>query len=200
MDAHSWLQSGQDYSVGLDILRAEKHNPALLSILSSGPTFYNRKRLLQELTALAALKPKAPEVQGKRRLPRFEYPEELHPAFDRQDALYREINLLHPQLDLLYASNVGECHKAAQAIVAAGREIDEIYRILDYWEQNSVILPNAYRITPEQFVPIDYKDLRRKRDRLYKFIQRNKEKPSRHVEVEKARQDLQEINQQMANA
>lgn len=208
MDISKWLHSNTaTYSQGLQLL-IEFGSPStvLLAILQKGPTTYNRRRLLLELEKINSVpSPSQQSVKTKTtanttRGARETYPPELHPAFDRQNQLYSTVNHLQPQLDLLYANDIGQCHQAVQEIIASWREIDKIYELLDYWTEHKVVLPNRYFVQDDQFQSTDLKEWIREKERLYKFIQRNKSNPDKAAEVASRRRQLAKVKSYIANA
>lgn len=154
------------FAVGLRLFKEHGGSKVLTAIFEKGgDTFYNRKRLLKELTTLekaeesvplpppqapapaeptpASTTPAASQAWRKKKSKEV-YPEKLHPAYDRLEELYTLINHLHPQLDAMYMTNISECHKAVQKLVKAWDEIDDIYNLLQHWEDTGQVQQNKY--------------------------------------------------------
>ena len=208
MDINEWLTSlFSFYSHGLLLLKTGDPSSVLISILEKGPTTYNRKRLRLELEKIASSSSKktsshSPSRSPKQigRLSKDSYPPELHPAYDRQNQLYSIVNHLQPQLELLYVNDVSQCHQAVQEIIAAWKEIDKIYELLDYWSEHKTILPNRYFVQDDQFQSTDIKEWIREKERLYKYIQRNKDNPHKAAEVASRRRQLAKVKSYIAHA
>lgn len=201
MDVFSFLENPKHYLSGLDLLRRHRPKAPIVTILSSGETFYNRKRLIQELQLVAEelqnQKPdKSPEFKGRKRIAKDRLPVELHPAFERQDLLYNQVNHLHPQLDLLYNLDLSKCMQVRDALLDAWKEIEDIYRIFSYWEKNSQILPNKYnQSTTGDFDSFDTLDMIRRRKTLKQFIRRNRQNPEKSYQIKEAEQEIEQLNQ-----
>jgi hypothetical protein len=219
LDVVAWLDGPRDYLEGLKLFKQYLPGKAvLLQVLGSGDTFYNRGRLVRELTDLLPDAPlaapaasqkgqtpaKAPALPAPAssstqknkiaygRLKLADYPPELHAAFGRQDELYRTVNHLHSQLELLHEIDQGRCTEACKVIVKCWREINSIYRILDYWTENRVILPNKYRPVD---VPVltDKVAMMKRMNALRVYISRNKNNLERSSEVAAWKVELEEL-------
>lgn len=213
-DITQWLNGPRDYNEGLALLKSYGASAILLDVLGAGDTFYNRTRLVKELTSKApqpvatqATQPvgtpvkklekskRTPKTYGRKHI--SYYPAELHQAFKRQDELYKEVNYLHPQLEVLHQLDQGKCAKAAKAIVKAWREINAIYRLLDYWDENKVILPNKYQ---KQDLPVltDGAAIMKRIQALRVYISRNKNNVARSGEVVAWKNELEELKLRLA--
>jgi len=208
----TWLQGKKDYNTGLALLEKKGASRVLLTVLGAGDTYYNRNRLITELTKLApqAVSPQATKPLGtsinqakkssvKKTYGRKHisyYPAELHPAFNRQDELYRQVNHLHPQLENLHQLDQGRCTAACKAIVKAWREINSIYRLLDYWDENRVVLPNNYT-RPVKKVLTDPVAIMKRVNALRVNISRNKNRDDRMEEIKAWRIELDELLNQV---
>jgi hypothetical protein len=205
MTAKDWLNSSRNYIEGLKILREHSTDAVLLSVLSSGETFYNKTRLAKELQALKparivplpeAKTPKKFKADGTPttygRLKMSDYPEALHAAFIRQNELYKMVGYNHNRLGLLHELDQGKCAAACKAIIEGWREINSIYRLLDYWAENKVILPNKW--TPaEKIEPKDRADAMRMRNNLRCKISRYKNNPEKVAAVEGWKHEIEEL-------
>ncbi|MDX5429145.1 MAG: hypothetical protein LPK79_13680 [Bacteroidota bacterium] len=198
--------SDPEYFQALDSLKATQPCHPLLRVFLMGPTTYNKGRILQELGKIDADPPSkststpAHTPSGKKpmgRKPREFYHRDLHPAFDRQLELYNLVNHIHPQLELIWKYNHGECKDSVKTLIQAWDEIDAIYRLLDYWEENRVVLPNKYQpfFSPEI---TDRAQLIHRRNNLRSYISKNKKKPSKAEKVKQWREELQSIETRLA--
>lgn len=210
----NWLSNPQDYDTGLALLKKAGASAVLLQVLSAGDTFYNRQRLVKELTFKAPrpVTPQAAQPGGtatKRtkkakdtpknygRKHKNYYPAALHYAFSKQDELYREVNHLHPQLEVLHELDQGKCTLACKAIVYAWREINAIYRLLDYWDENKVILPNKYQ-KKELPVLTDGAEIMKRIQALRVYISRNKNSVTRSADVDAWKNELAGLKLRLA--
>jgi hypothetical protein len=211
-DIKGWLAMPADYTLGLSLLKKHApHKVVLLQVLGSGDTFYNRGRLLQELTDLSptptvlashtqraapastsTLKKAVDTPVKYGRLKKEDYPQQLWPAFTRQNELYKAVNHLHSQLELLHEIDQGRCTDACQAIVSHWREINAIYRVLDYWVENKVILSNKYQ--PKAEIEItDRAAMVRRINSLRVRISQNKKKVGKEPELAAWRKEIEEL-------
>lgn len=208
-DITEWLNGPRDYNKGLALLQKHGASAVLLSVLGAGDTFYNRIRLVKELTKLAprpvvtqATQPAGTKVKPPQkakdtpksygRKAKSYYPVALHQAFERQDELYRQVNHLHPQLEVLHELDQGKCTTACKAIVKAWQEINAIYRLLDYWDENKVILPHKYQ---KQEVPVltDRAAIMKRIQALRVYISRNKNNVARDADVVAWKNEMEEL-------
>ncbi|MDX5447259.1 MAG: hypothetical protein LPK47_02680 [Bacteroidota bacterium] len=198
--------SDSEYYQALDSLKATQPGHPLLRVFMMGPTTYNKGRILQELEKIHPTPSSKPlsaststpsEKKPMGRKPRDFYHRDLHPAYDRQLELYNLVNHLHPQLELIWKYNHGECRDSVKTLIQAWDEIDAIYRLLDYWEENKVVLPNKYQpsFSPEI---TDRAQLIHRRNNLRSYISKNKKKPSKAEKVKKWREELQTIHTRLA--
>lgn len=206
MQLQQWLESNaKPYQEGVHLFVDHGGSVTLAEIFHGGETFYNRKRLYKELTRLACQQSAPPEVSRteapppahpaksqRSHTPKGNFPKQLHPVCERRDELYAIINQLHPQLDLLYNQDRGECYQVAKAINIAWEEMDTVYRILDYYEDHKEILPNEY--TGYHTIPQTLAEQIRRRNNLRTYIARDKSKPSKAAKVKEWREELEVLD------
>jgi len=211
MQVQDWLSSGdKDYNSGLELLKQHQASTVLLGILSSGATVYNQIRLEKELRKVAAseqaapkppkrqAKPATPVVRLSGKLSKIHYPSELHPAVDRQEKLYAFVNHYHPLLDSTYHADKGQCFAIATGLLDAWHEIEEIWRILNYYQHNQVVLPNKYN--PEDIrPPLDRAALMKRRANLRTYISKHRANKKRAIDVEEWRAELSEIEKKLGD-
>ncbi len=199
MNVLEWLNSARKpYDEGLQLYAKHGGKAVLISIFTKGgASTYNRGRLHKELVIIGERS--APEeifsldstasnkgedsisplpAQWRKAQPREVYPVELHMAYDRLHELYALINHLHPQLDALWLTNQKDCFQAKNKLVQAWDEIDEIFTILHYYDDNKSILANKYQeiSTDERF---DYNYRLMRRNNLRTYISRSKDDPKK---------------------
>lgn len=209
MNIHGWLHASQpSHSEGLQLLESHGGRPVLVRLLRKETT-YNRKRLRRELAAIASKQPKAaqepasrpnvladhrkeikPEKYALGKTDRF--PERLQPAVKRLRELYDIVNHLHPLLDQLWMQDRKECHQSVQALIAAWDEINEIYRLLNYYDQNGEVLPSKYT-GKLNYVSHDRTELLKRRNNLRTYISRYKGKPSQADKLREYQEEMRQI-------
>lgn len=209
MTAEQWLSSEQDYQVGLSILKETKPSGFLISMLEKKETSFNRKKLCEAIQALAP-KPKAakkatsqnrtkpsslftPPKPKAFHLDNSEYPEELHPAVERLKNRYNVVNHVHPLLMPTYATDRGKCFDLKNVLLEAWTEIDQIWRILNYFKEHQVVLPNPYSKKTEQPV-FDRATLVKKRNNLRTYLSKHRSNPKRIDDVKQWQKELNELN------
>jgi hypothetical protein len=120
-------------------------------MLAKDKSFCNCPRLKKEISAIiipqkpkntanAVLKIPTKSVE----LGKVNYPEALFPAYQQQRKLYVQVNHLHPLLDASYNLDRKKAFDIKLVLRNAWQEIEEIWRLLKYWQENQVILPNKY--------------------------------------------------------
>lgn len=210
MEIKEWISSSNgDYHVGLELLKQHKASKVVLSILSKGETVYNRIRLTKELKKLAVKStppkqpkrkatPSAPVVWLSGKLSKIHYPSALHPAVDRIEKLYAFVNHYHPLLDSTYHADKGQCFAIATGILDAWHEIEEIWRLLNYYQENQVVLPNKYN--PEDIrPPLDRAALMKRRSNLRTYISKHRYNKKRAIDVQEWRAELSEIEKKLGD-
>lgn len=209
MNLQHWLNARDpSHSEGLKLLESYGGRAVLVRILRS-ETRYNRKRLRRELTELAQRQPQAAE--SGRRPKEFSdlhkplkpesyaignterFPERLQPALERLREMYKIINHLHPLLDHLWMSDRKECHQSVQALIKAWDELEEIYRLLNYYDQKGEILPSRYT-GKMNYISADRSELLKRRNNLRTYISRYKSKPSQAEKLKGYEEELHQIN------
>jgi hypothetical protein len=205
-EVQAWVESGKPYGAGFDILKRFCKNETLLSVLAMGDTVYNRGRLERELKAVALPLAPSPKINILKkvafkaddtpaqygRLKRDDYPQELWPAFDRQNVLYRNVQYMHARLELWHSLDQGKCKEACKAIVRDWDEINDIYRLLDYWVENKVVLNHKWHDKKRE-IPKDKAAIVNRRNALRSRISRNKARPDRVAELSAWRQEIVEL-------
>ncbi len=169
--------------------------------IKAGPTSFNQDKLLESLKAYkkpqatsktSTTKPKlSSEGKTLKRPKKADLPKELDPAFDRQEVLYRLIDYLHPQLELLEDE---QRKQACIDIVRAANEIKDIYLILDHYTKHGQILPNNYtaKVARSQ-EPEEAVELMRIRNRYRSYISRHKKNPSKAEQIAFWKQEIKRI-------
>ena len=209
MTIATWLQSDRDYATGLNLLKQNGGRVALLNILAKETT-YNRRRLARELLKIAehapdsaadekpqpkpALKPSA----VKPTLKTTEYPEPLHPALERMQGLYQLVNHWHPLMDHFYNIDRKKAFDVKCKVQKTWQEIEEIWRILNYYKDHNVILPNKYNPDEKQ-LPYDRAQLMKRRNNLRTYISRDVRNPAKADKLHEWRKELDTIEKQLVD-
>lgn len=211
MNIQAWLHASQpSHSEGLQLLESHGGRPVLIRLLRKETT-YNRKRLRRELGQLAekqsSTSPPSP-ARGPKEIPDYRkpvkpekysigsterFPERLQPAITRLRELYNIINHLHPLLDQLWMTDRKECHQSVQALIKAWDELEEIYRLLNYYDENGEVLPSRYT-GKMNYISHDRSELLKRRNNLRTYISRYKSKPSQADKLREYKEELSLIN------
>lgn len=183
----SWLNNNSDYNEGQKLYNVYGQNLALKKLFQRGKNVYSVKKLRKELIFIDSsttkivyeeIKPK--KIKAKlARLKINQYPKELHAAFEKQNELYSFLNYYHPQLHKIKRP---KRDKICLGIVNAAEEIDSIYRLLDYWKENRIVLDNKYQ-EKENVVITDKLELSKQIQRYRVQISKQKNNPKRQVDV-----------------
>lgn len=209
MTIQRWLESDRDYATGLQLLKQNGGRNSLLTILAKETT-YNRNRLARELLKIAnrvpVAAPKAPKPQSAKKssavkptISAVDWPKELHPAVERLQKLYQLVNHNHPLLDHFYNISRKKAFDIKNLIVDCWQEIEEIWRILNYYRDHKVILPNKYN-PDERHLPYDRARLMKRRFNLRTYISRDTKNPAKADKVKEWRKELQAIEKKLADA
>lgn len=205
MEAQEWLQSTKHYDTGLDILRNAKGESLVWRLLAKGKSFYNCQRLEQEILAL--LKPVESKKEIKKAIvpislkPVVEcnsYPETLLPAYHQQRRLYAQVNHLHPLLDATYNLDRKKAFEIKLALQNAWSEIEEIWRILNYWEENQVVLPNKYQEQGLEPV-LDKAQMLKRRNNLRTYLSKHQGNPKKALACQDWQRELNHLDKQLAD-
>jgi hypothetical protein len=206
MEAQEWLQSTRDYEIGLEILKEAEVSRLIWRLLSKGKSFYNCQRLEKEISGLVITsKPKNTanavlKIPAKSAVPtNNNYPEALFPAHQQQRKLYAQVNHLHPLLDATYNLDRKKAFDIKLALQNAWQEIEEIWRLLNYWQENQVILPNKYisqGLEPE----LDKAQMLTRRNNLRTYLSKHQDNPKKNLACQKWRQELSKLDKILAHA
>lgn len=200
-----WLQSAKQYETGLEILRNAKGESIVWRLLAKGKSFYNCQRLEQEILAL--VQPTEPEAEPE--TPTFSpaedrvtaqniYPDALLPAYQQHRRLYAQVNHLHPLLDATYNLDRKKAFEIKLALQNAWQEIEEIWRILNYWEENQVVLPNKYQ--EQGLDPIlDKAQMLKRRNNLRTYLSKHQGNPKKALACQDWQNELNQLDNQLAD-
>lgn len=205
MEAQEWLQSAKHYDTGLEILRNAKGESFVWRLLAKGKSFYNCQRLEQEILDL--VQPAVPKAEAETpifspkevfaRTPAI-YPETLLPAYQQQRRLYAQVNHLHPLLDATYNLDRKKAYEIKLALQNAWQEIEEIWRLLNYWQENQVVLPNKYR---EQGLDpvLDKAQMLKRRNNLRTYLSKHQGNPKKALACQDWQKELDQLDKQLAD-
>tara|TARA_R110002050_G_scaffold201841_1_gene336972 strand:- start:20028 stop:20651 length:624 start_codon:yes stop_codon:yes gene_type:complete len=206
MEAQQWLKSAKDYEIGLEILKNAKVSPLIWRLLAKGKSFYNCQRLEKEISALIIpQKPKntanvVSKIPVKNvELGKVNYPKALFPAYQQQRKLYAQVNHLHPLLDATYNLDRKKAFDIKLALQNAWQEIEEIWRLLNYWQENQVVLPNKYQaqgLEPE----LDKAQMLKRRNNLRTYLSKHQGNPKKNLACQEWRQELSKLDKILAHA
>jgi hypothetical protein len=198
----------------MQLLRENGGSLALLSILAKETT-YNRNRLARELLKIAdqvpvssppqkfatSVSPKkpAPRQRANPTIKSEDWPPPLKPAVERLQNLYQLVNHYHPQMDQLYNINRKQAFDVKCKVQDSWQEISEIWRILNYWTDNKVVLPNKYN-PDEKHLPYDRARLMKQRNNLRTYISRSAKDPAKADKVKEWRLELLLIEKKLGHA
>jgi len=206
MTIQQWLKSDRDYATGLQLLQQNGGRASLLQILAKETT-YNRNRLVRELHKVAERGPDSPPAKPqakpartpsavKPNLQTGNWPEELHPAVQRLQQLYQLVNHYHPQMDQLYNINRKQAFEVKCAVQDSWEEINEIWRILNYYRDHKVMLPNRYNPN-EKHLPYDRARLMKRRNTLRTYLSRDKNNPAKADKVMEWQKELDLVQKKL---
>ncbi len=206
MEAQQWLQSAKDYEIGLEILKNAKVSPLIWRLLAKGKSFYNCQRLEKEISALIIPQKPKNRANALSVIPiksaeqnNINYPEALFPAYQQQRKLYAQINHLHPLLDATYNLDRKKAFDIKLALQNAWQEIEEIWRLLNYWQENQVVLPNKYQaqgLEPE----LDKAQMLKRRNNLRTYLSKHQDNPKKNLACQEWRQELSKLDKILAHA
>lgn len=205
MEAQEWLQSAKQYDTGLEILRNAKGESIVWRLLAKGKSFYNCQRLEQEILALVQPAEQDPKQKSPTFSPAEErfsapsnYPEALLPAYEQQRRLYAQVNHLHPLLDATYNLDRKKAFEIKLALQKAWQEIEEIWRILNYWKENQVVLPNKYQ--EQGLDPIlDKAQMLKRRNNLRTYLSKHQGNPKKALACQDWQKELNQLDKQLAD-
>ena len=205
MEAKEWLQSNQDYEIGLEILKNAGASPIIWRLLAKSKSFYNCQRLEKEISALIIPpKPKNTANALEEISPKSEvsstinYPEALFLAYQRQRKLYAQVNHLHPLLDATFNLDRKKAFEIKVALQNAWQEIEEIWRLLKYWQENQVVLPNKYQsqgLEPE----LDKAQMLKRRNNLRTYLSKHQGNPKKALACQDWQKELNQLDKQLAD-
>jgi len=205
MEAQEWLQSTKDYKIGLKIIKEAEVSRLIWRLLAKGTSFYNCQRLEKEISAL--LKPdilkntaNAVCLNGaqKKEKADTDYPEALFPAYQRQRKLYAQVNHLHPLLDATYNLDRKKAFDIKLALQNVWQEIEEIWRLLKYWHENQVVLPNKYQ--DQGLEPLlDKAQMLKRRNNLRTYLSKHQGNPKKAIACQDWQKELNELDKQLAD-
>lgn len=205
MEAQEWLQSAKQYETGLEILRNAKGESIVWRLLAKGKSFYNCQRLEQEILALVKpaeqdLTPKPPTFSPaeERVSAPANYPDALLPAYEQQRRLYAQVNHLHPLLDATYNLDRKKAFEIKLALQNAWQEIEEIWRILNYWQENQVVLPNKYQEQGLETI-LDKAQMLKRRNNLRTYLSKHQGNQKKALACQDWQRELNQLNKQLAD-
>lgn len=187
-----------NYQDGIKLLKKHGAKPALVTILSIRETQHNWDRLRDELHRIykdeAVAKPEKNRTKSQVTYTTDEvkYPEPLRPAVRKLASLYAIVNHWHPQLDMLWNKDRKKCFEAKMAIQQSWDEIERIWRLVNYYNDHGVILPNKYS-PEERYRPRDRAELVKRRNNLRTYISKHKKSAGKLVQVKEWEKELSEI-------
>lgn len=191
----------EEYQSKLDFLKSKSPKLPVFGILNSGPTAYNCIRLEKELAKINTVLPeerksaenvKLIKKSNKKSHPKEFFPKELHAAWERKSSLYGFVNQSHSKLEWLWDKDQEKVSDLVHELTNAWSEIKSIYRLLDYWEENQVVLENKY--SGESLNAItDKADLKQRMMNLRSYVSKNKKKPEKAIQVQKWKDEIAQI-------
>lgn len=205
MKVEEWLSSSRDYQKGLDILERAKINSAIFRMLKKGESFYNCKRMAQEIQNLKEAplkiikkpseeKPVVPkQQQWDSIIPNEKLPNSLSKVVKALRDQYAMVNHFHPLLDATYNLDKKKAFKIKLALQDAWEEIELCWRIINYWKAHNEVLPSKYTKSSIAMETLDPTDLIKRRNNLRTYISKHKENPRKAVKVGEWEKELQRI-------
>lgn len=205
MEAKEWLQSEKDYQAGIDILREAKGRSLIWRLLSKNKTFYNTQRLEREIFELAKLGEEDESVCIRKHVvgpesnkEALKFTDSLLPAYQQQRRLYAQVNHLHPLLDATYNLDRKKAFEIKLALQNAWQEIEEIWRILNYWKENQVVLPNKYQ--EQGLEPLmDKTQMLKRRNNLRTYLSKHQGNPKKALACQDWQKELNQLDKQLAD-
>ena len=201
MIAIDWLNSDREYQKGLEILKEAKASSIILKLLAKGKSFYNNRLLIKELEKLAEKdKPKPlPKYQTEKPLaPKIsiasnDVPPEIVEIKKALQEQYAIVNHFHPLMDAYYNRDRKKSFEVKIAIQKAWEEIEELWRIVNYWKENKVLLPNKYSKDPAPQEELSKVDLLKRRNNIRTYISRHKDNPKKTLKIKEWNKELRDI-------
>lgn len=210
MKVEEWLSSSRDYQKGIDILERAEINSAVLRMLKKGESFYNRKRMAEEIEQISNYsskpipsqpaqrqesKPKESKLidQWDSEIPSTRIPESLAKVVQALRDNYGVVNHYHPLLDATYNLNRKKAFGIKIALQDAWSEIELCWRIINYFKAHGEVLPSKYTKASMALESLDPTDLVKRRNNLRTYISKHRDNPQKAVKVGEWEKELQRI-------
>jgi hypothetical protein len=197
MEAIDWLNSEKDYDTGIKVLEEAKSSSFLINLLKKGKSFYNCRLLEKEIKAVSEKgkpKPKAPNPKVvQTNLSNSQIPPQLATIKADLEKQYAIVNHLHPLMDAYYNTDRKKSFDTKVAIQKAWKEIEEIWRIINYYKANGVLLPSKYS---KDAAPMDEKDkveLVKRRNNVRTYISKHRNNPKKIRQLADWKKELEDI-------
>tara|TARA_R110002096_G_scaffold129211_7_gene277922 strand:+ start:3837 stop:4466 length:630 start_codon:yes stop_codon:yes gene_type:complete len=199
MKAIDWLNSEKDYDTGIKVLEEAKSSSFILNLLKKGKSFYNCRLLEKEIKAIsekhkpkAKVKAPAPKVV-QTDLTTSEIPPQLATIKTELQKQYAIVNHLHPLMDAYYNTDRKKSFETKIAIQKAWKEIEELWRIINYYKANGVLLPSKYS---KDAAPMEEKtkvELVKRRNNVRTYISKHRNNPKKIRQVADWEKELEDI-------
>lgn len=137
-DIMTWLSSGRNHQKGIEILQARGASSTLIRILSHSVSDFTSKKLYEEIMKLE--KPEPVKTQENPVISKpAEKPEYLIFQEKHKGDLYALMSTLHGKMKI--AKTPKTRRKFAGEILELEQQINAIWKELDYWRDNGVLMP-----------------------------------------------------------
>jgi len=147
-DINAWLLSDKNFEVGKTLYLKHGGNSFFKTLLASGPTPYNIKKLDAELKSLAPAAPAIPDKTAvlpsdQRSVEQYEVksipkdPDDFARYLDLKELLkstYRQLERNMIELDL--ESKQSMLHLISNNILSLHQKIQDIYKLLDHFDEH----------------------------------------------------------------
>lgn len=205
-EINAWLQNGRDFNTGAELYNKYGDNSFLKKLLLSEPTPYTKEKLEAELEALASAQP---AIQTDIEFTKIEYeapvqPDQVEPekvtVDPKQHARYLSLlelkkntyrQLENNMVAMRMSSDQSFLHVTAKQILALHSKISEIYRLIDYYDQNGsfplIKIQEAVVRTPAEEIQLLRVRISRAKGRLKAPNCRDEQKTLKLIEANRNR-------------
>ncbi|MCX2473564.1 hypothetical protein OQZ33_04385 [Pedobacter sp. MC2016-05] len=213
-DFNAWLQSGQNYDVGLALYAKHGQSDFLKKLFADGPTPFNKSKLVAELSKLAPTPPAIPEIlkipvtelseskAEQSELAEFEAKKQnaenhkYYLAFQEDNkTLYRQIERNMFMLDASIEQPI--LLTTAKNILHLHKKIKDNYRMIDHFDEVGYFPFQKTKVLLTDEAQLIYQSLSKARKRLASGICKDAVKTKKLIESKLAR--LAEINGKAAD-
>ena len=201
MIAIDWLNSDKDYEKGLLLLQEAGTTEVIIKLLAKGKSYYNCRLMAKEVQKVADKNKPKPK-------PKFETENLVAPKADLSSSLippeipqikqalqeqYAIVNHFHPLMDAFYNVDRKKSFDVKISIQNAWKEIEELWRIVNYWKENKVLLPNKWTKDQAPQEELDKVGSMKSLYNLRSYISRHRNNPKKVLKLKQWKKELKDI-------